>query len=111
MCADLELPYSRVQAHGPIGNRGSTMALLTIQHTVRDFRMWQSIYDSLDEVQRDWGVTDAAVYRLAGAPDVVLIIRCFATVAQAQGFLTNREIQAAMQRAGVTSEPRIEIYA
>jgi hypothetical protein len=87
------------------------MALLTIQHTVRDFRMWQSIYDSLDEVQRDWGVTDAAVYRLAGAPDVVLIIRCFATVAQAQGFLTNREIQAAMQRAGVTSEPRIEIYA
>ena len=87
------------------------MALLTIQHTVQDYGAWQSVYESLDEVQRDWGVTDASVHQLASAPDVVLIIRHFATVAQAHGFLTNREIQAAMQRAGVTSEPRIEIYA
>ena len=86
------------------------MALLTVQHTVRDFGAWQSIYETLDEVQRDWGVTSEAVYRLASTPDVVLIIRHFATVAQAQGFLTNREIQAAMQRAGVEGEPRIEIY-
>jgi hypothetical protein len=87
------------------------MALLTVQHTVQDFGVWKSVYETLDEVQRDWGVTDSSVHRLAGTPDVVLVIRQFATVAQAQGFLTNREIQAAMQRAGVTSEPRIEIYA
>ncbi len=87
------------------------MALLTIQHTVNDFGVWRSIYESLDDVHRDWGVIDASVHRLASAPDVVLIIRHFATVAQAQGFLTNREIQAAMQRAGVEGEPRIEIYA
>jgi len=87
------------------------MALLTVQHPVQDFGAWQSIYESLEEIQRDWGVTSASVYRLASSPDVVLIIRHFATVAQAHGFLTNREIQAAMQRAGVTNEPRIEIYA
>jgi len=87
------------------------MALLTVQHSVQDFGVWQAIYEALDEVQRDWGVTDASVHRLADAPDVVLIIRHFATVAQAQGFLTNREVQAAMQRAGVEGEPRIEIYA
>lgn len=87
------------------------MALLTVQHTVNDFGLWRSIYESLDEEQRDWGVLDASVHQLASAPDVVLIIRHFATVAQAQGFLTNREIQAAMQRAGVEGEPRIEIYA
>lgn len=87
------------------------MALLTVQHTVQDFGMWRSVYETLDEVQRDWGVTDASVYQMASAPDVVLVIRHFATVAQAQGFLTNREIQAAMQRAGVEGEPRVEIYA
>ncbi len=87
------------------------MALLTVQHTVQDYGVWQSVYETLDEVQRDWGVIDASVYRLAGTPEVVLIIRHFATVAQAQGFLTNREIQAAMLRAGVQGEPRIEIYA
>ena len=87
------------------------MALLTVQHTVQDFGAWRSVYETLDEVQHDWGVTSASVHRLASSPDVVLIIRHFATVAQAQGFLTNREIQAAMQRAGVEGEPRIEIYA
>ncbi len=86
------------------------MALLTVQHTVQDFGVWRSVYETLDEVQRDWGVTNASVHRLACSPDVVLIIRHFATVAQAQGFLTNREIRAAMQRAGVEGEPRIEIY-
>jgi hypothetical protein len=48
------------------------MALLTVQHTVQDFGVWQSVYETLDEVQRDWGVTDASVHRLAGTPDVVL---------------------------------------
>lgn len=87
------------------------MALLTVQHAVQDFGAWRSIYDSLDEVQRDWGVTDASVHQLASEPDVVLVIRHFATVAQAHGFLTSRDVASAMQCAGITGEPRIEIYA
>lgn len=87
------------------------MAILAVQHTVRDYPVWRAIYDSLDEVQRDWGVTTASVHRLAETPNTVLVLRHFATVAQAQGFLTNREVQAAMQRAGVEGDPRIEIYA
>jgi hypothetical protein len=87
------------------------MALLIVQHTVSDYPVWRAIYDSLDEVQRDWGVTTASVHRLAEAPNTVLVLRCFATVAQAQGFLTNLEVQAAMQRAGVEGIPRVEIYA
>jgi hypothetical protein len=87
------------------------MALLAVQHTVRDCSVWRAIYDSLDEVQRDWGVTTASVHQLAEAPNTVLVLRQFATVAQAQGFLTNREIRAAMDRAGVEDSPRIEIYA
>jgi len=68
------------------------MALLTVQHTVRDYRAWRAVYDTLDEVQRDWGVTDASVHQLAGAPNTVLVLLRFATVAQAQGFLTNGAI-------------------
>lgn len=87
------------------------MALLTVQHAVADYPAWRSVYDTLEEAQQDWGVLDASVHRLADAPNVVLVLRSFATVAQAQGFLTNREVQAAMQRAGVEGETRIEIYA
>lgn len=86
------------------------MALLTVQHTVDDFRGWRLVYDSLEEIQRDWGVIDASVHQLANAPNVVLIIRHFATVSQAHGFLTSRDVQAAMKRAGVRGEPRVEIY-
>jgi hypothetical protein len=87
------------------------MALLAVQHTVRDYPVWRAIFDSLDEVQRDWGVTTASVHRLEDAPNTVLVLRHFATVAQAQGFLTSRELQAAMRRAGVEGNPRVEIYS
>ena len=87
------------------------MALLTVQHTVQNYGVWRSIYDALEDVQRDWGVTHASVHQLDSVPDVVLVLRHFATVAQAHGFLTNREVQTAMRRAGIQGEPRIEIYA
>lgn len=87
------------------------MALLAVQHAVRDYPAWRAVYDSLDEIQRDWGVTSASVHRLADAANTVLVLRHFATAAQAQGFLTNREVRAAMERAGVEGTPRIEIYA
>jgi uncharacterized protein (DUF1330 family) len=87
------------------------MALLAIQQTVRDYRAWRAVYDTLGEVQRDWGVTAESVHQLADAPDTVLVLHHFATVAQARGFLTSREYQAAMRRAGVEGPPRVEIYA
>jgi hypothetical protein len=86
------------------------MALLTVQHVVRDYAAWRAVHDTLEEVQRDWGVTVTSVHQLAGEPNTVLVLHHFATVAQAQGFLTNRELQEAMQRAGVEGPPRVEIY-
>ena len=87
------------------------MALLSVQQTVQDYHAWRAVYDTLDEVQRDWGVTESSVYQLSCVPNTVLVLRHFATVAQAQGFLTNREIHDAMQRGGVQGTPRVEIYS
>ena len=87
------------------------MALLTVQHTVRDYPAWRAVYDTLEEVQRDWGVTAASVHQMACKPNTVLVLHHFVTVAQAEGFLTNREYRDAMQRAGAEGIPRVEIYA
>jgi hypothetical protein len=87
------------------------MALLAVQHAVRDYPAWRAIYDSLDEVQWDWGVLSASVHQLDDCPNTVLVLRQFATVGQAHGFLTNLQMRAAMERAGVKGEPRIEIYS
>jgi hypothetical protein len=86
------------------------VALLAVQHAVHDYRAWRARYDALDEIECDWGVLSSTVYRLDDAPNTVLVLRQFATVAQAHGFLTSRQIRAAMQDAGVDGEPRIEIY-
>lgn len=86
------------------------MALLAVQQTVRDYPVWKAAYDALNEVEHDWGVTTGSVYQLTEAPNTVLVLRHFATVAQAQGFLTSIEVLAAMQRGGVEGTPRVEIY-
>ena len=78
--------------------------------TVRDYGTWRAVYDTLEEVRRDWEVTTDAVHQLADVPNTVLVLHHFATVAQARGFLTSRELEAAMQRAGVQGTPRVEIY-
>jgi hypothetical protein len=86
------------------------MALLTVRHVVRNYDDFRAVYDSIGELQRQWGVTAESVHQLAGAPNTVLILHHFATVAQADAFLTSRELRAAMQRAGVEGDPRVEIY-
>jgi hypothetical protein len=87
------------------------MALLVVQHPVRDYRAWRAIYDSVGDVQRAAGVTAESVHRLAGEPNTVLILHHFATAAEAQAFMTNPELLAAMERGGVAGAPRVEIYA
>jgi hypothetical protein len=86
------------------------MALLTVRHDVRNYDDFRTVYDSMSELQQQWGVTAESVYQLAGGPNTVLVLHHFATVAQAEAFLTSRELQAAMKQAGVEGEPRVEIY-
>lgn len=86
------------------------MALLAIRGRVRDYQTWRAAFDALGEVRRDWGVTAESVHTALGAPDTVLALHYFATVAQARGFLTCREHHDAMRRAGSVGSPRIEIY-
>ncbi|HLI52548.1 MAG TPA: hypothetical protein VKU87_12190 [Thermomicrobiaceae bacterium] len=87
------------------------MALLAVQYLVRDYAAWQSVFDAVEELRRDWGVLEESSHQLAGDPSTVLALFRFATVAQARGFLTNREFRAAMEHAGVEGVARVEIYA
>jgi hypothetical protein len=86
------------------------MALLAVQHAVRNYDDFRTVYDSMSELQQQWGVTAESVHQLASGPNTVLILHHFATVAQAEAFLTSRELRAAMKQAGVEGEPRVEIY-
>ena len=86
------------------------MALLTVQHTVQDYQTWRAVYDSVGELQRAGGVTAESVHQLAGDPNTVLVLHHFATVAQAQAFLTNPDLKRAMEQGGVEGAPHVAIY-
>lgn len=86
------------------------MAIALILHRVAGFDAWREAYDSVADLQKDGGVTDESVHRMAGDPDNVLVIHHFDTVEIAREFLSSPELRAAMDRAGVKGEPRIEIF-
>ena len=86
------------------------MAMSVVLHRVADYAAWRQVYDSVADLQKAGGVTAESVHRMAGDRDNVLVIHEFETVGEAQKFFANPELLAAMQRAGVQGQPRIEFY-
>ena len=86
------------------------MAMSVVLHRVADYDAWRQVYDSVADLQKAGGVTAESVHRKAGDRDNVLVIHEFETVGEAQKFFANPELLAAMQRAGVQGQPRIEFY-
>ena len=87
------------------------MALAVVLHPVRDYQEWRNVYDSVGKMQRAGGVTAESVHRLASDPNMVLVLHHFDTVAEAEAFMAQPDLQAAMAQAGVTALPRIEIFS
>lgn len=87
------------------------MALSVVLHPVRDYEEWRKVYDSASEIQRAGGVTAESVHRLASDPNTVLVLHHFGSVAEAEAFMAQPDLRAAMEQGGVIGPPRIEIYA
>ena len=86
------------------------MALLVVQHRVNDYEAWRKVYDEVEPLQTSGGVTEKSVHRAKDDPNNVLVLHRFNTMGEAQAFMDNAEIHAAMQRAGVAGPPRVEFF-
>jgi hypothetical protein len=85
-------------------------ATLVVRHTVADYAAWRAVYDTVEPVRVVHGCTGQRVLRLPTDANDVFITHEFPTVEQATAFTTDPDFGAAMQKAGVTSAPRIEIF-
>ena len=85
-------------------------ATLACRHTVADYAAWRTVYDEVGPIRATHGCTAQAVHRLPGDANDIFITHEFPSVAQANAFAGDPNFAAAMQRAGVTSAPRIEIF-
>ena len=84
------------------------MILLSVQHPVADYGSWKAVYDEANP--GTFGATFARVNRSVDDPNLVIVVSGFESVEAARGMIDNPDLKAAMDRAGVTAPPRIEMY-
>ncbi len=75
-----------------------------ILHRVDDYDSWREAYDSVDELRRQGGVTDAQVLRPGNGDGVVAVTHDFESPEAARAFLSNEDLKSAMERSGVDLE-------
>ncbi len=75
--------------------------------TVEDFDTWKPVYDEHASVRRQYGISDAGVYRDAATPNYVVIEFRVEDIGTAQEFAGSESLRETMQSAGVISEPAI----
>jgi len=84
------------------------MKILVVNHDVADYERWKAVFDEFRPAKG--GAKFHRVNRNVENPNNIAIVAGFDTLEAATAFRDNPDLEAAMQRAGVTSAPRIEIY-
>ncbi len=85
-------------------------ATLAVRHSVADYTAWRTVYDEVGTIRSQHGCLAEQVLRSPEDANDLFITHEFPTVEQAGAFAQDPSFAAAMQRAGVTSPPRIEIF-
>ena len=85
-------------------------ATLAARHTVADYVAWRAVYEEVEPIRLSHGCTAKTVLRAPDDPNDLFITHEFPTVRDAQAFMDDPDFADAMQRAGVTSAPRLEIF-
>jgi len=85
------------------------MIVTAIRHSVSDYDHWKAVFDSFPPTTAG-GALFARVNRAVDDPNTIAVVAGFETLEAANAFLDSPELKAKMEEAGVSSEPRIEIY-
>ena len=81
--------------------------IVIVQHKVRDYDAWKSVFDEHQAVRTRHGATGHELYRGLEDPNEVTIVNQFPSKEQAEAFAADPSLKEAMERGGVISEPRI----
>jgi heme-degrading monooxygenase HmoA len=84
------------------------MIVVAIRHPVADYEAWKAVYDTRHP--GTFGAKFARVNRGVDDPDTVTVVAGFDSVEEATAMTESPDLKAAMNQAGVTASPRIEMY-
>ena len=83
------------------------MAVMLVQHKVKDFANWKKVYDSQAALRTSSGELSDQIYHNASDPNQLVLIFKWDSVENAQKFAHSPELKAAMEKAGVEGPPAI----
>ena len=84
------------------------MASMLVQHKVKDFSEWKSVYDSVADLRASNGELSDQIYRDASDPNNLTVVFKWNSLANAQKYANSPELKAAMEKAGVEGRPDIQ---
>lgn len=81
-----------------------------LSHTVADFDAWLEAYDAADALRTSAGIIGHAANRSLDDPSLAVVYHQAESFDDLRGFLSDPELKAAMEDAGVTSEPEVTFH-
>lgn len=85
------------------------MATIILTHEVKNFSEWKKGFDAGEPLRKQAGLKINGVYTSVDNPNHVTVITESPSVEAANGFLTNPDLKAAMEQAGVIGVPEAHI--
>ena len=83
------------------------MVRMFVRHKVADYGAWRAVYDALDPVRVELGVSGHEVFQAVGDPTDVTAWHDFSSQDAAEAFASSPQLREAMQQAGVQGAPDI----
>ncbi len=85
------------------------MALLIVQHKVRDYADWRPVFDAHESSRVGAGITNPRVYRgIEDANDITMLFDV-ADAERARAWAGEEDLKTAMQKAGVLGAPLVRL--
>ena len=85
------------------------MVHVVLTHEVKDFSAWKKAYDEGEPLRTEFGIKMTGVYRSIDHPNQVTLIGECESAEVVYRFMSQPELKAAMEKAGVTSAPDMKV--
>lgn len=84
--------------------------ILSVAHRVADFESWKPVFDEHGSSRQAHGAVGHRVLRRSDEPNTVIVLTEFDDRSQAEAFLADPSLRAAMGGAGVEGVPEISFW-
>lgn len=80
-----------------------------ITHSVKDFSAWKREYDAGEELRKNAGIHDNVILRSLADENSITVLGSSSSAEKLFKFMSNPELKAAMEKAGVISKPEAKV--